>query len=210
MQRERLPPQPPHGKDDARDALLRETGRRAERLFRAILIGLYGESAVSTSRYPEIAAAEIVAVAAGRKPLYHELLSPEAAESIADILRFIVPEEVTVSAQAGHLVAWREEEIRTVLDADHESFYPARTSIEAVVWWAVSTGNCGELLGYGVRRLGEPDTVRVLIAEGEDVLAGLQAPGKHARKFAETRAFDYAFYLQRDLTILLSNDAELP
>lgn len=210
MQRERLPPQPPHGKDNARDALLRETGRRAERLFREVLGRLYGEGAVSASRYPEVAATEIVAVAAGRKPLYHELLSPEAAESIADILRFIVPEELAVSAKGGHLVAWREEGIQTVLDADQESFYPARTSVEAVVWWAVNTGNCGELLGYGARRLGEPHTVRVLIAEGEDVLAGFQAPGKHARKFAEARAFDYAFYLQRDLTILIGNDPELP
>jgi len=210
MQREKFPHQPSHRKDDARDALLRETGRRAERLFREVLGRLYGEGAVSASRYPEIAAAEIVAVAAGRKPLYHELLSEEAAESVADILRFLVPEEVTVAAEAGHLLAYRQPEVRAVLAADQENFYPRKAEVESVIWWAVKTGQCGELLGYGARSLASPGTVRVLIVEAETVLAGFRTPQRHARQFAEARAFDYSFYLQRDLTILIGNDPEIP
>lgn len=210
MQREKFPHQPSHRKDDARYALFRETGRRAERLFREILGRLYDEGALAASRYPEVAAAEVVAVAAGRKPLYHELLSEEAAESIADILRFLVPEEVTVAAQAGHLIAYSEPYVRAVLAADLDNFYPRKANVESAIWWAVKTGQCGELLGYGARSLGSPDTVRVLIAEGEIVIAGFRAPQRSAQKFAEARAFDYSFYLQRDLTILIGNDPEIP
>jgi len=144
-----------------------------------------------------------VAVAAGRKPLYHEMLLEEEATMIADLLRFVIPESVSVACREGHLMAYRLEAVRRILDADPQFYRPNGESDEAAIWRAVNSGDIGELLGYGVRNMSDPNSVLVLIVDGDKVVTGFYAPRDNPFPFAKTRAFDYSFYFQRDLEFLL-------
>ena len=193
----------PHRGDYPGEAVLREIGGHTERLFREVQSRFHAEKDVEAGRYPESAAAEIVAVCAGRKPLYHELLLPEESESLADILRFIVPESVTVEARDGHLVVYRSELVGRVMEADRKFYRPHHESQTAALWRAVSQGAIGELLGFGLRTLNAPGHRRVLIVDGRQVLTGFHAPADEAEEFAAERAFDYAFHLGREVTVVI-------
>jgi hypothetical protein len=195
--------QSPHGEDYPGEDVLREIGRNTERLFHTVQCRFHAEKDVEAGRYPQTAAAEITAVCAGRKPLYHEHLLPEEAESLADILRFLVPASVTVEAREGHLVAYRAELVTRIIQSDRKFYRPHHESIPAALWRVVRQGAMGELLGYGLRTLNAPNHRRVLIADGTHVLTGFQAPAASAERFAAERAFDYAFHLGRAVTVVI-------
>lgn len=193
----------PHGENYPGEAVLREIGRNTERLFHTVQSRFHAERDVEAWLYPQTAAAEIVAVCAGRKPLYHELLLPEEAESLADILRFIVPASVTVEASDGHLVAYRVELVTAIMESDRKFYRPQHESVSAALGRVVRQGAMGELLGFGLRTLNAPGHRRVLIADGSHVLTGFHAPANDAERFAAERAFDYAFHLGRDVTVVI-------
>ena len=106
MHGENLPDQPQDWETCPSEDVLREIGRNTQRLFEEIQCRFHAEADVESTRYPQIAAAEIVAVVAGRKPLYHELLLEDEAAVLADILRFIIPETVAIKFRNGHLVVY--------------------------------------------------------------------------------------------------------
>ncbi|PYI89667.1 MAG: hypothetical protein DME26_00665 [Verrucomicrobia bacterium] len=100
------------------------------------------------------------------------------------------------------MIAYRVEQIRRILDSPY--FYrPGGESDEKAIWRAVNSGAIGELLGYGLRNINDPNSVLVLIVEGEKVLAGFYAPKIDPIPFAKARAFDYSFYFQRDLEFII-------
>ena len=193
----------PHGEDYPGEVVLREIGRNAERLFHTVQSRFHAERDVEAGRYPQTAAAEITAVCAGRKPLYHEQFVQEEAESLADILRFLVPPSVTVEASDGHLLAYRVELVISIMESDEKFYRPHHESVPTALWRVVRQGAMGELLGYGFRTLNAPNHRRVLIADGSHVLTGFHAPADSAEQFAAERAFDYAFHLGRDVTVLI-------
>lgn len=121
------------------------------------------------------AAVQAAAVAAGRKPIYHEQLG-EWAEPLAAALRKALPENVPVQAEAGHVIVWRPE-ITT--------FQAALSEIRA--------GRGNDLLGYGPTPLNAPGNVTVLIKdEGGHTVGGFQTVRAGAALFAKARAQDFA------------------
>jgi hypothetical protein len=87
--------------------------------------------------------------------------------------------------------------VQLLLDRDRVFYRPAGEDDLAAVHRSVVAGTCGELLGYGARRLFLPDTVPVFLFVGARLIAGFHAPSQTARDFARERALDYAFYLNQ-------------
>jgi hypothetical protein len=67
----------------------------------------------------------------------------------------------------------------------------------------VENGDSGELLGYGVRNIGDLNSVRVLIIDGAKVVTGFYAPKGDPLTFAKARAFDYSFFFQKDIEFII-------
>jgi len=110
-----------------------------------------------------------------------------------------------VESKEGHLAAFTMSEIEAVFATDPAFYRPNHEDTSSALWRVVENDAIGELLGYGSRTLNAPDNVRVLISDGQRVVTGFWAPRATAERIARQRAFDYGFYLQRDLTISIGD-----
>ena len=138
-----------------------------------------------------IAGAEIGAVGAGRKPLYHEQLG-EAAAQAAELLTQGLPEGVLADAREGHLIVYRPESVRAILDSDPAFYRPAGEDDAAAMWKACLEDAQGELMGYGARTLSGARQVTVQFTTRSGLLlAGFRAPLESAVDLARERGLDY-------------------
>lgn len=157
---------------------------------------LYGElRATDLGRsQAEITGAELGAVGAGRKPLYHEDVGSErAAADLAAQLNESLPPNVRAAANGSHLIAYDLLSVRKILDSDPSFYRPNGEDDEAAIWRANLAHEQGELMGYGQRTLLAPDSVsvRLITADGH-ILTGFHAPAASAAELASERSIDYA------------------
>lgn len=182
----------------------RANSRNREGLVGAILSGRQreGDSPArglgSASR--EIArntAAEIRAVIAGNKPLYHEQLGADAARALRKALAPTLPTGVEIHATAtGHLFVYRLDQVRRLPGQERVTHVGIRKAVEEE--------RMGELLGYGAN-WDTPDYKLVLIFDPQmRVIAGFRAPAAMAAEYAAARAVDYADYLGTTLTFRIA------
>lgn len=95
-----------------------DDAERARAIGQRVGRELYGDLRASQSGplQADVAAAEIAAVAGGFKPLYHELLGSEAARRAARFGRRL-PGATVAAEREGHLIFYRMEVVRRILDA---------------------------------------------------------------------------------------------
>jgi hypothetical protein len=177
--------------------------RRGTDEFAARTIGKSGEdvfrgfrSSDSSAAFPpevsRVAGAHLAAVAQGRKALYHEQLADIAAP-LADKLRRVLPSNIEVLAENGHLYAYRPEIIRQYIDSSYKG-----KSLFDKIRNASETSRDGELLGYGGRTMNFSTERKVLILDenGKTVL-GFYAPKDRAASAGASRALDFQIYTER-------------
>lgn len=167
-----------------------EGGRRD---FRAIRSGDGGAAIDDASAGTLIDrwSVEVAAVAAGRKPLFHEHLGDTAPE-VARALSQTVPANVIVEARDGHLWAYRPDIISRYANPDRPLTGQVAAHSDDGVW-----------LGYGANWPGDK-TVRVAILdEDKNPVAGFRAPADSPELFAKARAEDYAVATGRPHSYLL-------
>lgn len=122
--------------------------------------------------------AEIAAVVAGRKPLFHEQLGQELSRPLVPLLREALGDGATVEERDGHLYIFRPEAIGLTLDEIHA---------------LTLTGSNGALLGYGRAHLNQPGTEIVVVEDlSGSVLGGFHAFPDEAEAIARARAADYS------------------
>ena len=167
----------------------RDSGKAAQ-VFRDALSGLPPEVDGTAAReWAEVAApAEIAAVAAGRKPIFHEHLGDgmaDATDAMAMRLAEAFP-NLRIEAFDGHLVA---------VDLETAGAIAGTTDPEATmeaVREAVQSDNVGEFLGYGSAHWSDEGSRSVEIRRLDGTLvAGFRAPAENAEEFARDRFEDY-------------------
>jgi SPP1 gp7 family putative phage head morphogenesis protein len=182
-----------------------DDAKRAGPIGQRMARKLYGELRASKSGplQADVAAAEIAAVAGGRKPLYHELLGTEAARDAARIGRKL-PGTTVAAEREGHLIIYRPEVVKRILDSDTAFYRPNGENDEAAIWRAVMNDEQGELMGYGARTLFDPQTVSIRLFTGDGhLIAGFRAPRDAAEILANDRGLDYARQLGRSVRYLI-------
>ncbi|GAA5482058.1 hypothetical protein Hsar01_01273 [Haloferula sargassicola] len=139
---------------------------------------LYGSEEADGVRRTYLA--QLAAVENGRKGLFHEQITEEAAWPLIEAAREAMP-SARVEWKDGHLLAWRPDLDRLSLEE------LAELSGENPV------ARNGMLLGYGMESpaaLGE-EHVLVLLVDGEgNTVSGFHAPLRAARIYAEARLRD--------------------
>ncbi|WP_009964789.1 hypothetical protein [Verrucomicrobium spinosum] len=172
----------------------RGAGDAASRSFQEVYAGLPAEvsSPVAEAWRQRIAPAEIAAVAAGRKPAFHEYLGDEAAP-LAQALGREFP-SLHVEAFDGHLVVADLDLVGTIAGTAD----PAAAS--AALREAALSDNIGEYLGYGVPHWNEADAIVTLRDASGEMLAGFHTLNEGVEDFARDRAQDYAAYLGPGVT----------
>lgn len=175
----------------------RRTGEIAEGIFDE----LRSEN-VGAAFPPEVArssAAEIAAVCIGRKPLYHDQLN-ESASRIASGLSKHLPVNVFADSYDGHLSVYNKSLVEKIMDSDKKFYRLPEENTLDTIRRLVASGECGELLGFGARRIDTPRSVLVLIKDGDKVIGGFRAPEETADVFARARVLDYALYLRKPIS----------
>lgn len=171
---------------------------RAAGFLRAVLPELSPSVDAALAWGTEVAPSEIAAVAAGRKPVFHEHFGEAAAPALAKAAKFlakIMPEGVHVEAFDGHLI---------VVDTAAAGAIAGTTDAEATmeaVREAARNDHIGEFLGYGLAHWSEPGAVPVELRRPDgSLVAGFVARGESAEAFAAERAQDYADALGVDVS----------
>jgi hypothetical protein len=155
-----------------------EGGRRD---FRAIRSGDGGAALDDASARTLIDrwSVEVAAVAAGRKPLFHEQVG-DTAQEVATALSQTLPANTIVEARDGHLWAYRPDIITRYANPDLPLSEQVAQHSDDGVW-----------LGYGAN-WPRDKTVRVVILdEDKKPVAGFRAPADSPELFAKARAQDY-------------------
>lgn len=139
--------------------------------------------------------AQIAAACLGTKPLYIEPWGQELSEKFARALKVTLPAGVTVEAAEGHLLIYRPEIVRPILDSDAAFYRRAGENDAAAIARLSAAGENGELLGYGSRNFLDPKGARVLVTTetGVGYMWFISKP-ELAEIFAAERAQDIQDY----------------
>lgn len=132
-------------------------------------------------RITDEVSAQVAAVAAGRKPLFHDSFG-DSAPQIASALRRSLPASVQVQSSSGDIFVYRPDVVGKLAS-------PGRPLWEEVQAHATD----GRWLGYGVQFPGEASVrVNIVDAAGE-VASGFRAPTDNPEAFARERTNDFTF-----------------
>lgn len=130
--------------------------------------------------------AQIGAVAAGRKPLFHEQLGVADSARKAAALADSLPSGVEARAIGEHLYVWRPDSLPVSIEEAH------RLSL---------ADENGELLGYGARSMNEPGALLVLLRDrAGEIIGGFRSRLAEARQWARRRANDYRIAWDEPIT----------
>jgi hypothetical protein len=153
-----------------------------------------------------INAAEICAVMAGRKPLFHEAWGVELSAVLKKSLRPVIRKFAVCASRREHLVVYNKDIVRIILDSDATFYRPNGETDGKAMWRAITGGFMGELLGYGARSRFEGDcvTVKIFDETSLEAYAGFRAPAPTAEAFATARTTDYAAHFQQVLKAQIS------
>lgn len=166
--------------NDPITSLARNVAGRVRRAFQADQLGDDGASfrrEIEAVEAEDVWVGELSAVAVGRKPLFHEELSDNAAR-VAASLKHHLPPQVTVAEREGHVYAWREDVLGVPLDQIHR---------------ATVAGRNGRMLGYGSAAINQAGTSGVIISKRSGrVMGGFHAAPDEAEHYGRERARDYA------------------
>jgi hypothetical protein len=135
--------------------------------------------------------AEILSVASGRKPLYHDAWGSELSASISAALQPALPHGVEVRRIGDQLVVYRRRDLQNLFDSDPAFYRPGGETFQAALERVIRSGQYGELLGYAARATTEPGAVRVTISDpqGQKVKSFFSRPGL-AHAIGEAQAED--------------------
>ena len=175
--------------DHAAENNPRSIGPAAEAIFRDVRSRDTGKPLDASDALSGGAA--LSAVAAGRKPLYHEEWGQELGADLARRLWGLnLPGVQITLADDGHLFAYRPEIIQAIIDADPAA-YPGPT-LFAKIHEATLAGDNGELLGYGARSMLDANIVLVEIMDGETTVFGFYSRAAGADQIAAQRTLDFS------------------
>jgi len=133
--------------------------------------------------------AEIAAVAAGRKPLFHEnfLGSESAAKETAETLAKQFP-GLIVGHHKTSIYVGHPEQLTEILESN--PFQYDQDPVKAIVE-AINSDEIGELLGYGTRNRDSGSVIVEIMDDKGNFLAGFIADGPDS-PFIQERLVDYA------------------
>jgi hypothetical protein len=159
--------------------------------------GLYtkGSSGGTYKAWCKSAGAEIAAVEAGRKPVFHEEIYglPTDVAEAATRLQVHLSGNLLVEAFGCHLAVINPK-LASIITANDPNFYPADPK-EAVMTMA-EAGSLGELLGYGARTILDGD-ITVSFFHRRRAISGFVTYLDGSEAFIEARAHDYAMIFGR-------------
>ncbi|HMP84143.1 MAG TPA: hypothetical protein PKA41_15710, partial [Verrucomicrobiota bacterium] len=118
-------------------------------------------------------AAEITAVASGRKPLFHEWVSadPAEAERVARSIQKKLPAGIIARAEGGQLFVYNPDLVGRLADPN-KPLWPQ----------VLANSDNGRWLGYGLNRGESLDSVLITIQDASDnTVYGFDAPSQQAR-----------------------------
>ncbi len=191
--------------DAQSDRYSRRVGHRAEELLRGLRSEYHGTP--FDLGLQESFGAEIGAVAAGRKPLYHDEYL-ELSPILAERLRRILPTGVEASERDGHLYVFRPSVVQKIIDRDPSS-YPGERLLDKIHMATILSEN-GELLGYGARSAISPETafVKTYDVENKRTILSFRARKELAAAVGAERARDYSFYLKRKFQVDIDDQSQ--
>lgn len=131
------------------------------------------------------------AVAVGRKMLYHEQWpgSPEDAVTAAELIRSLMPDNVSVMLRKGHINAWRTDLLDLTAD-----------EIQALA----EGGDNGVPLGYGQDLFVDPFALVSFRDEAGKVVGGFHAPAATAAVYARIRKRDFVDALGMTIRVFIN------
>lgn len=153
------------------------------------------ETPVLAPAFLQSAAAQVSAVAADRKPLYHEerLWTGSSMSALSRIL----PRSMRIARVGDPLFVYNPVSVASIISMAPE-MYPGR-NIQEKLLLAARGGSNGILLGYGAASMLAPDTVTIAIRNPQgDVVAGFRTPASSAIHWSSERVRISLRLLARD------------